>query len=156
MNCCELTGFCSKGSTKDGQDLSFAVERRFSTYDPPVNPKILSSEVGTPETILVKTSSGATNSYPNVWLRDNCQCPECFNHSAMARSFLMENLNLSPTVKEITVTKYGDLSIIWDDGHQSTYLADWLADREFTDQAQEKYRNKYKLSKVIMYANVSQ
>ena len=35
--------------------------------------------------------------YPAVWLRDNCQCPKCYQASALARLHLMRNVD--PEIK---------------------------------------------------------
>ena len=32
--------------------------------------------------------------FPSIWLRDNCQCPQCFNEHAQARLVLMKDLDL--------------------------------------------------------------
>jgi hypothetical protein len=31
--------------------------------------------------------------YPAVWLRDNCQCPKCYQNSALARKLVMKDLD---------------------------------------------------------------
>ena len=43
------------------------------------------------------------NEYPAVWLRDNCQCPSCYNKHANARLLLMKNLDVEVQPKHITV-----------------------------------------------------
>ena len=43
------------------------------------------------------------NEYPAVWLRDNCQCPNCYNKHANARLLLMKNLDIEVQPKHISV-----------------------------------------------------
>ena len=31
--------------------------------------------------------------YPSVWLRDNCQCPDCFDPSSRQRKLLLRNFD---------------------------------------------------------------
>ena len=43
--------------------------------------------------------NGIMDKYPSVWLRDNCQCPECFDPSSRQRKLLLRNLDseIQPT-----------------------------------------------------------
>ena len=41
--------------------------------------------------------------YPAVWLRDNCQCKNCYQASALARLHLMRNVDPEIQFKNLTV-----------------------------------------------------
>ena len=43
------------------------------------------------------------NEYPAVWLRDNCQCPKCYNKHANARLLLMKDLDVDIKPKQVSV-----------------------------------------------------
>jgi gamma-butyrobetaine dioxygenase len=45
---------------------------------------------------------GAESLYPSVWLRDNCQCSECYLGSAKARKLLLEALDVNISIKDLT------------------------------------------------------
>lgn len=45
---------------------------------------------------------GAESLYPAVWLRDNCQCPDCYLDSAKARKLLIEALDVNIGIKGLT------------------------------------------------------
>lgn len=45
---------------------------------------------------------GTESFYPAVWLRDNCQCPDCYMDSAKARKFLVESLDVNIGIKEVS------------------------------------------------------
>ena len=45
---------------------------------------------------------GAESVYPAVWLRDNCQCPDCYLDSAKARKLLIEALDVNIGIKDLT------------------------------------------------------
>ena len=44
--------------------------------------------------ILVVPNGIQSHYFPSIWLRDNCQCPKCFNEHAQARLVLMKDLDL--------------------------------------------------------------
>lgn len=44
---------------------------------------------------------GADSIYPAVWLRDNCQCSDCYLDSAKARKLLIEALDVYIGIKDL-------------------------------------------------------
>jgi len=56
--------------------------------------------------ITIGTSTGEQHQYPSVWLRDNCQCPKCFNTTLQSRTVLWTrfDINIKPT--HIVVSTY--------------------------------------------------
>lgn len=54
--------------------------------------------------VRVHWEDGSESRYPCVWLRDNCQCPDCFLSSAKARRLLFEDLDVDIVAKEVTLT----------------------------------------------------
>ncbi len=49
------------------------------------------------ENLVVNWSDGdrpTMDCFPFVWLRDNCQCPECFHPVSKGRLFLMRDLEV--------------------------------------------------------------
>ena len=41
--------------------------------------------------------------YPGVWIRDNCQCPKCFDQSSQQRMILMKDFNLDIELNKVEV-----------------------------------------------------
>ncbi|XP_007181049.2 gamma-butyrobetaine dioxygenase [Balaenoptera acutorostrata] len=80
---------------------------------------------------------GAESVYPAVWLRDNCQCPDCYLDSAKARKLLIEALDVNIGIKDLTFDRK-KVHITWPNDHYSEYEADWLKKRCFSQQAREK------------------
>ncbi|KAF0881750.1 gamma-butyrobetaine dioxygenase [Hyaena hyaena] len=80
---------------------------------------------------------GAESLYPAVWLRDNCQCPECYLDSAKARKLLIEALDVNIGIKGLTFDRK-KVYITWPNEHYSEFEADWLKKRCFSQQAREK------------------
>ena len=48
-------------------------------------------------------STEDVNEYPAVWLRDNCQCPKCYNKHANARLLLMKDLDVDIKPNQVLV-----------------------------------------------------
>ncbi|XP_022263653.1 gamma-butyrobetaine dioxygenase isoform X2 [Canis lupus baileyi] len=80
---------------------------------------------------------GAESLYPAVWLRDNCQCPDCYLDSAKARKLLVEALDVNIVIKGLTFDRR-KVCITWPNEHCSEFEADWLKKRCFSQQAREK------------------
>ncbi|XP_028012511.2 gamma-butyrobetaine dioxygenase [Eptesicus fuscus] len=80
---------------------------------------------------------GTESFYPAVWLRDNCQCPNCYLDSAKARKFLVESLDVNIGIKDLSFDRKRVL-ITWPSEHYSEFEADWLKKRCFSQQAREK------------------
>ncbi|XP_074985554.1 gamma-butyrobetaine dioxygenase isoform X1 [Caretta caretta] len=85
--------------------------------------------------VRIQWEDGSKSLYPAVWLRDNCQCPDCFLHSAKARKLLLEDLDVNIGVKEVTLTDRQKVYITWPDKHTSEFEAEWLKKRCFSEQA---------------------
>ncbi|XP_038220862.1 gamma-butyrobetaine dioxygenase-like [Zerene cesonia] len=76
--------------------------------------------------------------FPHVWLRDNCQCEQCFHTSARSRIIDYSNFNIDSKPKAV-VKGANSVQITWDDGHTSNFKLDWLKLRSFTAESQNKY-----------------
>ena len=93
-------------------------------------------------------NDGIETDLPHIWLRDNCQCSKCFNKVALGRKMLLDDLDVRSHPLEVRTNGEGDLTVIWNDGHQSDYSAEWLYKRAFTPQARSQYRSLHRLCKV--------
>ncbi|XP_069888800.1 gamma-butyrobetaine dioxygenase [Dipodomys merriami] len=80
---------------------------------------------------------GTESLYPAVWLRDNCQCSECYLDSAKARKLLLEALDVNISIKCLVFDRK-KVYITWPNEHQSEFEADWLKKRCFSQQARAK------------------
>ncbi|XP_066439319.1 gamma-butyrobetaine dioxygenase [Eleutherodactylus coqui] len=85
--------------------------------------------------VCVHWEDGGQSLYPYVWLRDNCQCPECFLQSAKARKLSIENLDVNTSLRNVNLTDANKVSIIWPDDHQSEFDAKWLKQRCFSKES---------------------
>ena len=79
---------------------------RFSTS---VNPEPISVTVNNnyeSECVELKWTGKESYQYPYLWLRDNCQCPNCYNASSKSRRLLMRDLNPKSAPGEIKVSMF--------------------------------------------------
>ena len=134
-------------NTSDSASPKVALKSTSPKIDSFFNSVITNADLNS-RNVDVKFSNGETHSYPLVWLRDNCQCHDCFEPKALGRSFLMDGLNLQDKPSNMTTSNDGKLEIIWEDGHKSIFNPQWLHERAFNDVARQRYRTKFMLPKV--------
>ncbi|XP_007885855.1 gamma-butyrobetaine dioxygenase [Callorhinchus milii] len=96
--------------------------------------------------ITVRWEDGSESLYPYVWLRDNCQCSQCFLHSAKARKFPIADLDVNVVAEKVTLTNSAKISVTWPDKHISEFNADWLKHRCFGKSTREKLQEDFFLT----------
>ena len=76
------------------------------------------------------------NRYPFVYLRDNCQCSECFHQSSLQRSFdTVGHLNMDIQPERVDVLQNGEqISVTWPDKHVSVFSSNWLHSRRLMEE----------------------
>lgn len=93
--------------------------------------------------LSVTWEDGKISNYPHIYLRDNCQCPLCFDKGASQRLTYNPVYNgfTKAVIKAAHVSQNGNVSVEWlnDDQHtSSSFSIDWLkANRFHTDYEDE-------------------
>uniref|UniRef100_UPI00398F3D0E gamma-butyrobetaine dioxygenase n=1 Tax=Pristiophorus japonicus TaxID=55135 RepID=UPI00398F3D0E len=87
--------------------------------------------------ITVHWEDGSHSLYPYVWLRDNCQCPQCFLPSAKARKLPIKDLDVNISAEKVILTD-SKISVIWPDQHISEFDPNWLKTRCFAQSTREQ------------------
>ncbi|ALC48164.1 CG14630 [Drosophila busckii] len=79
--------------------------------------------------------NGEQLKYPSVWLRDNCQCPDCFYAATSTRKSNWERgpLNVRAETVRFDVQRQ-QLIVHWQDAHESSYDLNWLQERDFASR----------------------
>ncbi|BFG05304.1 gamma-butyrobetaine dioxygenase [Drosophila madeirensis] len=79
--------------------------------------------------------------FPDIWLRDNCRCGECYLPQTLSRlPQLWNNLDTSVRVQQQSVdVDQQVLCIQWSDGHASQYPFAWLRERDFALANRTRY-----------------
>lgn len=74
----------------------------FSISGDTVN-SVMQAEAGK-EYLKVRFGDGSKAKLPYVWLRDNCQCPECFSTEALGRKLIITDLELDVHPLQVQVS----------------------------------------------------
>lgn len=68
--------------------------------------------------------------FDNFWLRDNCRCSQCYHDNQ--RLFDTASQPTSIGLDRVAISACsGFLKAQWQDGHQSTYSANWLLENNY-------------------------
>ena len=94
--------------------------------------------------IHIKWDDGHLSKFDTVWLRDNCSCDECGDHSGGHRFF---ELNMLPDCLANDVSHVDSmLKIKWTaDGHITLFDPAWLRNHCYSDQERKKRRQQPEL-----------
>ena len=77
--------------------------------------------------ITVAWNDGTESEYANIFLRDQCRCPQCYNSNSNSRLLEPYTLPLDITPNNTVVDEVDrSLRVSWSDGHKSTYSFDFL------------------------------
>ncbi|KAJ7391732.1 Gamma-butyrobetaine dioxygenase [Desmophyllum pertusum] len=84
----------------------------------------------------VTWNNDTANRYPFVYLRDNCQCSECFHESSLQRSFdTVGHLKMDIQPERVDLLQNGEeISVTWPDKHVSVFNSEWLHSRRLTEE----------------------
>ena len=66
---------------------------------------------------------------PLAWLRDNCQCDQCFVPSQGEKTFALANVSKELALENVVVEEK-NLSLVWNDGHASRFALQWLLQQQ--------------------------
>ena len=91
----------------------------------------------------VTWSSGQSNRFPLVYLRENCLCPSCFHGPSRQRAIdPIEDVDVNSAAKAVHVYERGrKISIKWHDNHVSEFDSDWLFSRRLPSRKFENPTN---------------
>lgn len=74
-----------------------------------INRYLTASSVGINESVnrlVVKWQDDLSDEYPLTWLRDNCQCPSCFDFSSQSRTINFSRFQLNQKCSSSKVGLY--------------------------------------------------
>lgn len=148
------------------------IPRRFFTLNKPTrvphqvstqNHPVLGSQQSSPgitsatndtDFLRVKFSDGTTGDFPYCWLRDNCQCPRCYDNKSFTRRLVLDDWSDEDRPLDVQVDK-GGVMISWDSGHISHFEQRWLQERSFTSISRSKKRHELALEKELWGPDVN-
>ena len=94
-------------------------------------------QAGGSRMLNVTWNNDTVSRFPFVFLRDNCQCSECFHESSLQRTYdTFNKLDMHIQPQRVEVLQNGEeISITWPDKHVSLFSSQWLHSRQATEQA---------------------
>lgn len=92
--------------------------------------------------VNVTWQDNTSNVYPYIYLRDNCQCPECFFKDSSQRLVdVVRDVDINVKPAKVEMSKDGGkLSITWPDSHVTMLDADFLFEKRLPSEAELKDR----------------
>lgn len=63
--------------------------------------------------VVLKCDENKSLKYPIVWLRDNCQCKECFHGGSMSRIIDWSKFNVNVKIDSVSVSAFLTLIFDW-------------------------------------------
>ncbi len=77
--------------------------------------------------LTITWADGHQSVFHTIWLRDNCACEACGDHSGGHRFLELGNIPTDISPQSIKLNDQGALEIVWaNDGHITHYQVDWL------------------------------
>jgi gamma-butyrobetaine dioxygenase len=116
---------------------------RMALVDSPVkcsNYHISEASLGN-DRVAVAWEGGRTSEFHYVWLRDNCGCDDCRHVIAGERLSDPASIPLDLAASS-AVAASGDLHLVWPDGHESLFSADWLSQHAYDVESRAIVRRK--------------
>ncbi|XP_076323835.1 trimethyllysine dioxygenase, mitochondrial-like isoform X2 [Tachypleus tridentatus] len=92
---------------------------------------VSAAKVKQPDAVYVEFNDNVSWCFKNIWLRDNCRCPECIHPNTLQKTVETMNLDLRIQAKNVRVNKTGEVEVEWissdeSAAHKSAYDAKWL------------------------------
>ncbi|KAK7078956.1 Gamma-butyrobetaine dioxygenase [Halocaridina rubra] len=106
------------------------------------------------EILCTKFSDGTSGEFPYCWLRDNCQCSQCYDHKSFTRRLVLDDWNENDHPISIQLDG-GGVIVNWESGHISHYEAKWLQERAFTPTSRSIKRQELALQKELWGPDVA-
>ncbi|CAD7077504.1 unnamed protein product [Hermetia illucens] len=78
--------------------------------------------------------------FPQIWLRDNCCCPECFHEGTQSRIY---KFKVGVRAERVQALDDKSVQIEWNDRHTSVYNLKWLGERDFSPENRQKYIDEF-------------
>ena len=86
------------------------------------------------EFLQVKWNDGKVDKFPHYYLRENCNCPQCFQPLKNARNmFAPKELSLDVTAESAKIDS-NEINVKWTDGHSSVFSAEYLKSLRYVTQ----------------------
>lgn len=84
------------------------------------------------DAVKIRWEDGSSTKFHNIWLRDHCQCKQCYNSDTHQKEFniLDVPLDIQPTNVSIN-DQNNQVAIKWPDSHETSFDAEWLKQHSY-------------------------
>ena len=83
------------------------------------------------DAVSISWNDGSSTKYHNIWLRDHCQCKQCYNSTTFQKEFNILDVPLDVKPTSVSITDENYLSIKWPDSHETSFEASWLKQHSY-------------------------
>ena len=91
--------------------------------------------------LAVTWSDLRVSRFHNIWLRDNCPCPQCVHQVTKEQTFELISIPNHVAVSTAVVGSNGSLQVMWSgEEHQSEFHAGWLRRHCYSAESQAERR----------------
>ena len=90
------------------------------------SPVAISAVFNDTEALKIRWEDGSSTKFHNFWLRDHCQCKQCYNYDTSQKELNILDVPLDIQPANVAIHDQNKLSIKWPDSHETIYDAEWL------------------------------
>ena len=83
------------------------------------------------DTVNISWADGSSTRFHNIWLRDHCQCKQCYNSATYQKEFNILDVPLDIKPANVSINNQNSLSIKWPDSHETSFDAEWLKQHSY-------------------------
>ena len=113
--CVRLSGITFRGSNQQYRDKT--------TTSSPV---VISAVFNDTKALKIRWEDGSSTKFHHIWLRDHCQCKQCYNYDTSQKELNILDVQLDIQPANVAIHDQNKLSIKWPDSHETIYDAEWL------------------------------
>lgn len=90
------------------------------------SPMAISAVFYDSEALKIRWEDGSSTKFHNIWLRDHCQCKQCYNYDTSQKELNILDVPLDIQPANVAIRDQNKLSIKWPDSHETIYDGEWL------------------------------
>ena len=83
------------------------------------------------EAVDISWADGSSTKFHHIWLRDHCQCKQCYNSATYQKEFNILDVPLDTKPANVSISDQNFLSIKWPDSHETSFDAEWLRQHSY-------------------------
>ncbi|XP_078347691.1 trimethyllysine dioxygenase, mitochondrial-like [Oculina patagonica] len=83
------------------------------------------------DAVNISWADGSSTKFHNIWLRDHCQCKQCYNSATYQKEFNILDVPLDIKPATVSINDQNYLSIKWSDSHETSFDAEWLKQHSY-------------------------